>query len=178
MFQDTGNLPIAGSALFAILLYVVVAFFITGQVVGERTIAKSNWAGICQSQIRADLEVENPAPQQMPKLGCDALFGSWFGRDGAAYCNMHGHLFENNPINRALNTVSESKRKLQRKRMAHAASKTGSRCDCAVTTTLEKRRVPLAIYAGTLRLVTPPSIKTLTSELKSSLNSAQCAMKG
>lgn len=178
MFQDTGNLPIAGGALFAAALYAGTAFFITGQVVGERTITKSNWAGICQSEIRSNLEIENPAPAQMPKLGCDALFGSWFGRDGAAYCDMHGHLFENNPINRALNSVSENKRKIQRKRMAHAASKAGSRCDCAVTTTLEKRRTAFAIYAGSLRMITPPSVKNLTSELKSSLNSAQCAMKG
>lgn len=178
MFQDTGNLPIAGSALFAILLYIIAAFFITGQVVGERTIAKSNWAGICQSQIRADLEIENPAPQQMPKLGCDMLFGNWFGREGAAYCDMHGHLFENNPLNQALNSVTEGKRQVQRKRMEHAASKAGSRCDCAITTTLEERRTALAIYAGSLRMVTPPTVKNLMSELKTSLNSPQCAMKG
>lgn len=178
MFQDTGNLPIAGGALFAAALYVGTAFFITGQVVGERTIAKSNWAGICQSEIRSNLEIENPAPSPMPKLGCDALFGSWFGRDGAEYCQMHGHLFENNPINRALNSVQEGKRNIQRKRMAHAAAKAGSRCDCAVTTTLEKRRTAFAIYAGSLRAVTPPSVKNLMSELKTSLNSSQCAMKG
>ena len=69
-------------------------------------------------------------------------------------------------------------RDAQQRRMEYAASLAGSRCECAVTTTLENRRVPLAIHAGSARLVTPPSIKLLESDLVASLNSPACARKG
>lgn len=176
MFHEPGGMPIAGGVMFAGLLYAGASMFITGPVIGERTIEKSGWPATCASQIRANVEADKPAPPiRLPNL-CGLIFGI-YGRDGAAYCDMHGHHFDN-PANKILGGIEEQKRKVHERRLAHAASKAGSRCECAVTTTLEAQRVPLALYAGSLRLVTPPSVKALSSELTTALNSPRCAMKG
>ncbi|MCW2308837.1 hypothetical protein [Rhodobium gokarnense] len=86
--------------------------------------------------------------------------------------------FDNNILTQTLEAAQNAKRAVRKKRMDYAASRAGSRCDCAVTMTLEKRRTDFALYAGTLRLVVPRSVKSLQSELKSALNSPECAAKG
>lgn len=177
MFQDTSGLPIAGGALMAALLYAGASVFITGPVIGERTIEKSNWASRCDGFIRAEITADEPEAPRIPKLGCSAIFGL-YGRAGQEYCRVHGHHFDNNILTQTLEAAQNAKQAARKKRMDYAASRAGSRCDCAVTMTLEKRRTDFALYAGTLRLVVPRSVKSLQSELKSALNSPECAAKG
>lgn len=179
MFGDSGSLPITGGALLAAALYAGVSLFITGPLVGERMAAKMDWAGQCAGNIRAEVQAqESGTSATLPRFGCNETFGLLHGDAGMRFCQKHGHYFDDNPINRALDRLERAKREAQQKRMEYAASRAGSRCDCAVTTTLESRRIPLAIYAGTARLVTPPSIKLLASDLATSLNTPACAMKG
>ncbi len=177
MFQDATGLPMAGGVFAAVLLYAGVSLFVTGPVVGSRVIEKTNWSGQCQRHIRARIEADEPAQPRLPKIGCNLIFGL-YGKAGEDYCRVHGHHFDNNIFSQTLEAAEEAKRTAQRRRMEYAASRAGSRCDCAVTLTLERRRTDFALYAGTLRLVTPRSVKALQSELKSALNSTQCAMKG
>ena len=177
MFQDTGGLPIAGGALMAVVLYGGVSLFITGPVIAERTIEKSDWAARCDGFIRAEIKADEPEAPRIPKLGCSAIFGL-YGRAGQEYCRVHGHHFDNNILPQTLEAAQKAKRAARKKRMDYAASRAGSRCDCAVTMTLEKRRTDFALYAGTLRLVVPRSVKALQSELTSALNSPECAAKG
>ena len=178
MFPDGSGLPITGGLFVTCALYAGLSLFVTGPVVGERTIDRMGWTEQCAAHIRAGVEVERPAAPAVPKLGCNELFGMWFGREGAEFCAVHGGVFADNPINRALDAAEGAGREVQRKRMEYAASRAGSRCDCAATVTLEARRLPLAIYAGSARLITPPSIRRLGSDLDAALNGPACAMKG
>ncbi len=179
MFGENGTLPITGGAVLAAALYAGVSLFVTGPLIGERMVAKMNWAGQCAGNIRAEVEAQEPdTSTTLPRFGCNELFGLLHGDAGMRFCSKHGHVFYDNPINRTIDKVERAKREAQRKRMEYAASRAGSRCDCAVTTTLENRRVPFAIYAGTARLITPSSIKLLASDLTTSLNTPACVMKG
>jgi hypothetical protein len=169
---DFGNMPVAGGVLAAGLFYAGASLFVTGPLVGERMVAKMDWAHQCARHIRA--EAQSSAGPAMPKIGCNELFGMWLGRDGERFCQV----LDKSPIGQALHSAGEGKREMQERRFEYAAARAGSRCECAVSTTLENRRVPLAIYAGTARLVTPPSVKLLQSDLVSSLNAPSCAAKG
>ena len=177
MFNDSGNMPIAGSALVAALLYAGVSAFGTGPMIGERTIEKSNWHPRCVAGVKASAKANDPAAPRIPKLGCMDLFGGWLGAAGSDYCRMHGHLFENNPINRLTDGVHDQKERLRQGRLDAATRNAASRCDCAVTYTLENKRVSFALYAGSLRLITPPAIKGLDAELQSALAAPHCAQK-
>jgi hypothetical protein len=178
MFGENGSLPVTGSVFLAVLLYALVSLFVTGPLVGERMIARMDWPAQCAAHIRAGVEAGQSPVSTMPRVGCNEMFGFLFGAEGMQFCARHGESFENNPINRALDAAETAKREAQQKRLDYAASRAGSQCECAVTTTLENRRVPLAIHAGSARLVTPPSIKLLESDLITSLNGPACAPKG
>lgn len=178
IFGEIGNLPVTGGAVLAVLGYAGVSLLVTGPLVGERMTAKMDWAGQCTAHIRAEVEAQQPATPALPKLGCNETLGMLFGNEGARFCGRHGGAFASNPLTQAMETAERAKRDAQQKRMEYAASRAGSRCECAVTTTLENRRVPLAIHAGSARLVTPPSIKLLESDLIASLGSPACAQKG
>lgn len=178
MFQDASGLPIAGGALIAVLLYALISLFVTGPVISERIIEKQvNWSSRCGGFVRAEIEADEPEAPRLPKLGCNAIFGL-YGRAGSDFCRMHGHHFERNVFTQTLETAQNAKRAARKKRMDYAVSRAGSRCECAVTTTLEKGRTDFALYAGTLRFVEPRSVKSVESELKSALNSPQCSVKG
>jgi len=177
MFQDAGNLPIAGGALVAAILYAGVSFFVTGPLIGERTAIKAGWYGQCASRISAEISSANPDSLPLPKLGCEALFG-FFGEEGAAYCRRYGDVFDDNILTQTLDRAQSASRAARENRIENAAANASSRCECALTTMLERRRTSFALYAGSLRLVTPPAVKALQSELVSSLNSPACAFGG
>ncbi len=178
MFGENGSLPITGSALLMAILYALISLFITGPLVGDRMVAKLEWGAQCARQIRTDLEAIEPPILSTPKLGCNEMFGWMFGREGAQFCDRHGNMFSDNPLNKMLEGADNAQRQAQQQRMGLAASRAGSRCECAVTTTLESRRIPFAIHAGSARLITPSSVQRLESDLVSSLNTPACAMRG
>ena len=176
MIQDGNGFSLTGGALLAILLYGAVSLFITGPVVGERTIEAAGWPTTCSAGIIAGARRETPAPPAVPRIDCSMIFG-WFGQAGADYCRVHGHHFENNPINRTAEAAQDRLRALNEERQAHAAAQASTRCSCAATTTLEARRTAFALYAGSLRLITPPAVKALDAELASALASPVCKLQ-
>jgi hypothetical protein len=178
MFGENGSLPITGGVLLAAALYAGISLFVTGPLVGERMVAKLDWGAQCARQIRAEVEAIEPPILSTPKLGCNEMFGFMFGAEGAQFCNRHGNMFSDNPVNRMMEGADNAQREAQQRRMDYAASRAGSRCECAVTTTLETRRTSFALLAGSARLITPPSIRLLESDLVSSLNTPACAMRG
>lgn len=169
---DFGSMQLTGGALVAGLFYAGASMFITGPLIGDRMIEKMDWAHKCAQHISD--EAAQSAQPQVPKIGCNELLGMWLGREGTQLCGT----FDESPLGQALQSTENAKRAMQERRLDYAAARAGSRCECAVSLTLENRRLPFAIHAGTARLVTPPSIKLLESELVSSLNSPSCAMKG
>lgn len=173
---DMSNLPLSGGLLGAAALYAGVSLFVTGPLVGERMAEKMDWAGTCAAHVRAAAEAQHAPAAPAPRLDCGALLGGFLGRDGAKLCAAYAPLLD--PIGRAQDAAEAAKRSFDRQRLEHAAAGTTTRCDCASATTLENRRVALALHAGSARLVTPPSIRSLRSDLLTSLASPACALKG
>ncbi|PCJ82174.1 MAG: hypothetical protein COA52_20240 [Hyphomicrobiales bacterium] len=174
---DTNSLPLSGGIVIAALLYAGVSVLITGQVVGERTINKSNWELQCHAALKSEMIAREPAPTFIPKLDCNSILGL-FGAEGKRVCRRHGNPQFNFPMLDQLNAQKRRVQALQQKRLSFAASKIGSRCGCAMSVTLEKNRIPWAIYAGSIRTITPPAIKNVQFELETALRSPLCAMKG
>ena len=174
---DTNALPLSGGIVIAGLLYAGVSVLVTGQVVGERTINKSNWEPQCHAALKSEIIAREPAPTFTPKFDCNSILGL-FGAEGKKVCRRHGNPQFNFPMLDQLNAQKRRVQALQQKRLSFAASKIGSRCGCAMSVTLEKNRIPWAIYAGSIRTITPSAIKNVQFELETALRSPLCAMKG
>jgi len=173
MFQDGNGLPVSGGVIVAGIIYAGVSMFVTGPVVGERTIARSGWDQQCKIALKAEIVAQTPAPTFTPRLNCNAIFGL-FGAQGQALCRQYGDRLL--PFTNQLQELETRKQAFREKQMSLAISQSKNRCDCAAALTLEQKRVPLALYAGSIRLVTPPAIKNLKSELISALRSPRCAV--
>lgn len=171
---ETSNLPVSGGLIIAGLLYAGLAAFVTGPVIGERTIQKSGWDKQCIIALRKENVLRNPKPDFVPQLSCNSFFG-WFGQEGQDFCNRYGDAAI--PF---LGQINEHQRKLsehRQKRLSLAATNAMSRCNCAGSLLLEKKRSSFAIYAGSIRLVTPMVVKNLHSELRTTLHSPLCKQR-
>jgi len=176
MLPDPGGLPIGRSLLTTALVYASVALFAAGPLVGERTIEKSGWDRSCAALVTSGLEHQRPEAPAIPALDCGSLIAPLFGPDGAAWCARYGGEIQI-PFADVLADQRRRLEDLNQRRLSYAASKAGTRCACAVTTTLEERRVAFALYAGSFRLITPPSVRNLAAELEVALADPRCAMK-
>ncbi len=174
---DANSLPLGGGIIIAGLLYAGVSVLITGQIVGERTINKTNWEPQCHAALKSEMIASEAAPAFTPKLDCNSILGL-FGTEGKRICRKHGNPQFNFPLMDQINAQKQRVQALQQKRLSNAASKIGSRCGCAMSVTLEKNRIPWAIYAGSIRTVTPSNIKNVQFELETALRSPLCNMKG
>lgn len=168
---DINSLPVSGGVVASGLVWAGVSAFVLGPLVGDRTAhLKLNWPETCERSIRASAQTDGPAATvQVPSL-CGLFFGI-YGDDGARYCAMHGHHIDG-PANRLLGGIQAQRDEVHRRRMEFAVSRADSRCSCALTTATEKRRLQLALHAGTARLV---PLKNWRSELVTALNSTECA---
>jgi len=173
MFENGNSLPVSGGIIVAGLIYAGVSMFVTGPVIGERTIARSNWNQQCKAVLKSEIVAQAPAPTFTPRLNCNAILGL-FGGQGQALCRQYGDRLL--PFTNQLQELQSRKQTFQQRRMSLAISQSKNRCDCAAALTLEQKRVPLAIYAGSIRLVSPPAIKNLKSELITALRSPRCAV--
>ncbi len=171
MFQDGSGLPISGGVIVAGLIYAGVSMFVTGPVVGERIIDKSGWDQQCKAALKSEIIAQSPAPSFTPKLNCNAILGL-FGSQGQELCSMYDGALS--PFTNQLQELETRNQAFQQRRITQAISQTKNRCDCAAALTLEQKRTALAIYAGSIRLVSPPAIKNLKSELTTSLRSPRC----
>jgi hypothetical protein len=178
MFGDTTSAIMGSSAFAAALVYAGISGFITGPVMTERMIEKNiNWPRQCRAHISAEVQQSEKPKIALPKIGCGTLFG-WFGREGAEYCRVHGHLFEDNIFNSTIDAANNAAEAANRKRREFAAGRSRDRCDCSVTTTIDDQRLSVALYAGSWRLVEPAAIKNLKSEQIKNLNTPACKMTG
>ncbi|MBG6166769.1 hypothetical protein IWQ54_006468 [Labrenzia sp. EL_195] len=175
MTLETGGFQLTGG-MVAFAGYAAFNLFFGGQFIGERMAEKMNWQDQCQANILASVE-KTHVPAQPPASGvCNMLFGN-FSAEGRAYCDRYGAAFDA-PANAITGMARQREEELYRKRLSHAAGHATSRCSCAVSVTLERHRVPLALHTGSLRLLSSAPVNSFQSELISSLNSPQCAMKG
>jgi hypothetical protein len=173
---DVNSLPISGSALIGAAGYALISVFATGQLIGERLIEKSNWPAQCERALVSELKSNQPTAPLVPKLDCNSIFGIWFGHEGKQLCRNHGNF--NLPFVDQLQAQQKRLAQANERRFTNAAAKTKTRCACAASLTLEKRRVAFGLHAGSLRLMTPTPVQNLSAELATSLHDPACAMKG
>lgn len=174
--MDFNSLPLSGNLVLALIVYALISVFGTGQLVGERMIEKSNWPNQCQRAVVRELQSNQIEPTFTPKFDCNSIFGNLFGQEGKQLCHNHGNF--NLPFVDQLQAHQEKLAKANENRLAQAASKTSSRCSCAASLTLERRRVAFGLHAGSLRLMTPAPVQNLSSELATALHYPECALKG
>jgi len=150
--------------------------FVMAPVVADRTIEKSGWGAMCQANLRAEISERRSPPQIIPNMDCQSIFGTLMPELGAL-CRKYGNPDFGGPASALLRQQERVQREFENRRLARAASKTGSRCDCASAVVSENRA--WALYAGSLRIISPSSTgKNLKSELSRALNAPICSMKG
>lgn len=174
--MDFNSLPLSGNLVLALIVYALISVFGTGQLVGERMIEKSGWPSQCQRAVVSELRSNQIEPAFTPKLDCNSVFGNLFGQEGKQLCRNYGNF--NLPFVDQLQAHQEKLAEANENRLAQAASKTSSRCSCAASLTLERRRMAFGLHAGSLRLMTPAPVQNLSSELATALHSPECALKG
>ena len=173
---DTSNMPISGSVILAAALYVGVSFFGTGQVIAKRTIESSDWGAMCQSALRVKISTRREPATIIPRTDCNSLLGGFMPELGAL-CNQYGNPDLSGGTTGMLREQEHQRREAENRRIALAASQTGSRCDCA-TSVVTQDRLNWALLAGSARLISPPAVTdNLNSELTRALNSPYCAQR-
>ena len=168
MLQDMLTLPTTGGALLAGAAYAALSVFVTGPLVAERTIDKSGWPGRCASQ---GLTAAMPEPPQASSRLCGDTLGAVYGKDGEAFCARYG-----DSLTRAFDLLGSLPGQYRADTRAKAAEQAaaGSRCLCATQTVLGERQIDFAIYAGTARLVSPLSVRSLDAELTRAFHAPAC----
>lgn len=172
---DLQRLPISGGVVLAALLYAGVAWFVTGPIIGKRTVERSGWEQSCPSTLDAEIEARREPRRIIPRTDCMTLFGGWF-REVDQLCREFGNPDIGGRTTELLREQEERRIEAQERWIAEAAARSGSRCSCAAATFVEEERVALAIHAGTARLVTPSAIERLHAGLTRSLHTPQCAL--
>ncbi|MGJ8629113.1 MAG: hypothetical protein ACSHXB_19300 [Sulfitobacter sp.] len=174
---DFSAFSFSANVVFGAGLYAAMSVFGTGPLVSDREIAKLDWLALCEMDVLADISASAPPPSVsvVPELNCNTTLGTFFGREGKVFCRNHGNFDIPIPGATALREQERRVHDAEQRRITRAASQAGSRCACASSVHQAEHRVPLAIYAGSARAITPPQVRNLKSELTRTLHSQQCA---
>ena len=175
MSIDTNNLPISGGVIVAGLVYAGIVTFGLAPMVAERTIERTNWNAICKAGLQTEILERRSPSRIIPKTDCKSIFGMFLPELGAL-CTKYGNPDFGGPATGVMRAQERNRREYENRRLQRIASQTGSRCECASAIVSEKRA--WAIYSGSFRLITPPSVSNnLNSSLVRALRSPQCSMK-
>ncbi|MFN3171248.1 MAG: hypothetical protein ACE37E_11205 [Hyphomicrobiales bacterium] len=182
--QEAGGLALGGIGL-AVVAYAAFSVFVSGPELGQRTInLVHDWPRICQQGIEARAQPQEAPEISMPNINvCRMIFGI-YGSDGQAYCDMHGHYFDSGAsdflgtLGDIADALDAPRRTLEQELQDQAIADAPDRCSCATNQVLTNNRYAFAWFAGSARLITPPSIDNLQSELRAALSSPQCDFGG
>lgn len=174
MGSETSNLPIGPATVLAIVAYVAVSLY-GGQFIAERRIALSGWIEDCASVIQAEMQARRKPRAAPPKQdqNCGSTIGAIFP-EARPYCDLLDNLDLGAAADRAGREAENRARALQNKRLERAAANAPSQCACAASVYRQDKMVPLAIHAGTARLVTPHAVEAMDQELRIALGSPVC----
>lgn len=173
MSVDLGSLPVSGGLIVGCVVYGALSVFVTGPLVGERMIDKSDWHARCERTLKRQTLSRKEPQSERPALRCNQIM-FWMGRDGKELCAMAG----NPELGHLLDPMAAQRRKARlrkNQRLDRMAARSGSRCGCAAAVVLEEQRYSLALHAGSARLVTPNAIKRFNEELAAALHAPRCA---
>ena len=90
---DVSTLPGGGALVVTGLIYAGISAFVTGPVIGARTIQKSGWNAQCAAGLNTQISTDAPAPTFTPQINCRSIFG-WYGDQGDAFCRRYGGRFK------------------------------------------------------------------------------------
>lgn len=173
MIDQNAWQPFSGGIIIAGILYAAFFWGVGGQVIGKRTIDRSEWLPQCERTIVTAVREDKPDLQfSAPTPDCNAVMGMFAGQDGKALCDVVGGLFEN-PLASQIQTQNQRLIEEHAKRLENAARNATSRCNCAINVQLQNR-TSWALFSGSFRVV-PSEIKNLDAELFAALNSPVCA---
>lgn len=168
------NGGVAGSALaLSALVYIGASMYVTGPLVMERTIEKSGWVSQCERRLQDDMRRSQVPAPSVPSIDCRSVLGA-MGPEMRRMLEVLGG-------EAACEIIDQKKRQqelveeLKRQRLTAALSHADTRCRCAVSELIERKRLPFALYAGSARIVTPSAVRSLSSELEASLHAPACA---
>ncbi len=177
MSLDQFTPPISGALFVVVAGYTALSLIVTGPIISKRVTERSGWLQICERSVVQAAKRKQPKLQSAPpKINCNKIVGVFSGsRDGEAFCNAAGFLFEN-PLISQIEDQNRRLRESYNDRVAKAAASAGSRCACSARI-IQQDRVPWAVYAGSLRLIKMPEIDNLNARLNAALLSAVCVAK-
>ena len=161
-----------GGVLLAALLYAGASLYVTGPLVTHRTVERSGWLTTCQAEVRNTIRALHPPQIEAPELDCDMVFkvlGPEMRR--LLYPMGMGAACQAIDAQKHQRAMAE---KLKEQRLQALMARAGTRCRCAVSELIERRRLPLALYAGSARLIVPAPVKNLPDELTTSLHGPVC----
>lgn len=173
MSFNTSDLPISGGVLLAGVIYIGVSLFVTGPMVATRTIEKSDWKHVCNDGITSAIEAQRTPLKVIPRTDCRSLLGGFMPELGNL-CDQYGNPDFGGSTAQVLREQERRRVEAEENRLAALASKSESACGCAASIVAQDRG--WALHAGTFRIVTPPSVKHLDSELHGALQSSHCAL--
>ena len=174
---DATGLPIGGPLFVVVAGYAVLSLLVTGPTISKRVIERSGWLQICERSVVQAVKQDQPELQSVPpKINCNKIvdiFSGGYSRDGDAFCNAAGFLFEN-PVANQIENQNRRLRENHNRRVASIAASAGSRCACSASI-VSQDRVPWAVYTGSLRQIKMSEIDNLESRLNAALSSPVCA---
>jgi hypothetical protein len=138
-------------------------------LIAKRMAELSGWDQQCQALVTEQAELERPETDGMAIPRCGDL-GTVFGPEFGKLCETIEQLPPVRQARRKLERVEE----LNARRYELATDGAASKCCCAVSVMIEQRRLDWAIYAGTLRTITPAPVANIQSELRMALGSPWC----
>ncbi|MGS4884949.1 hypothetical protein [Roseibium sp. MB-4] len=174
--NDFSNLPISGALVLSIAIYAGVSLIITGPLVADRSIKRIGWSQMCRANLNAEISARKSPSRVVPRLDCNSLLGV-FSPDLRRVCEQHGNPDFGAPFTGIMRQQEAYRREAEEQRLSQAASQSASRCDCAATL-VASNKISWASYAGSMRLISPPEVSRLSSELTRALHSPHCQRKG
>jgi len=155
-----------GAAVIAL-----TAYFAAGPLVAKRTIEKSGWETQCQAGLRASILREHRSNTPLEAFDCRAIAGQ-IDPSSAGLCGFLDLL------SAPARAAQARAQKLERSRINAALEGVASTCSCAVALAIEQERITFALYAGSLRLVTPEPVARLQATLDSTARAPKCRAMG
>ena len=170
MFDNNPSWLSGGLAVSVVGYGLLSAFVIGPSVILPREVAKLNWDEQCKRIVIAELRQSELQEEFVPQIDYRDVARGWLGRDADPLLQLMEPLGQ---IMDQANAQKERAMRLNEERLRRKVQAAGSRCNCAVSM-LGEQRIEIGIYTGTGRLVTPPLLKNLGSQLQTSLHSSRC----
>lgn len=173
---DVNSLPVPGGVVVAGITWAVISGFVLAPIVADRTIEKSGWHKICETNLRRRVAAQVPLAQTKPNVECRdvmKLLGDAADIfDGANLCEHGGEIIVDLLKFDPLAGQKEKLRQQEVGRLSRIAELAPSRCSCA-SSVVQSERISWGLFAGSARLIGGPA--NLQHKLTQALNSPVCA---